>query len=235
MRVTLLLVGVMLTSEVCAQFEIGGSAGAYTYALRTDNRSSFSPVDRPGFLASFWYRERAPDGFGIGIDLQWSHRVFDAYLCSCGLGGGSAYNTRVVLEQFHIGLLPEVRLGPEGRAFLRFGPRFGLGALGSVEGTYSSWGLYSPSTGPVPVNSSASRFYKGDFRFHLGFSVVVARSGRMRYTIDPYVEYGFGSMLKDASDALRTSDLGVKFSIGQQSAGSTFGTIMRRGRPGPKE
>jgi hypothetical protein len=233
-RVWFLLL-LVLPLSASAQFQIGVSGGAFLYGFRegSDSRGFTAIKHGAPFSASVWYRERPKERTGFGAEIQYTKRSFQAEYFYGGLGGGTNFNLEVDLSMVHLTAGPEFVLDPEGYSFLRLGLQLGLAVGGVARGTSKSWSMGSQGYITDEVRASASRFFKPDARLQVGFGFEFVISDRWVGSVDPSYSYGIASMTKDQAPTLRTSEFGVRLSLGRRYSGRSIWQILRLGSPKP--
>jgi hypothetical protein len=212
LRNAVLLVLLVAMLPLVAQFDLGGAIGLHSrelYSRQVEGHSSatFSEMVRPDWNVGLLYREKHGRRTNLGLEFTWMRQEFNCRYFNGGLGGGTSSSTHVVLHTLNLAVLPEVRLGTWSDVVVRFGVSCGFRVAGSKSGYRNS---YLQSRSQVETfDDDVPDEFGGELRaiFGLGFRVPTGANGGI--TIDPYVAYGFSSMLK-VDPGSRSTEVGLR-------------------------
>lgn len=232
MRAPLAGMLICLSASNFAQFDWGVTTGTFHFALHQGAGPEVFSAERNKLpmVLGLWYRERPMQRFGLGLELLWSRRSFHGDYAVRGSGDGAYHDVHVDLSMVHLGVMPELRLVPNGRFLLRLGPQFALGAGGSMHGVIRSWSSGQPVSGSPPFSASARSLYKADLRLVLGFGIRAALGPRWVCTLDPYASFGI-TPITDPGLRVTTSEVGLRLSIGRHHSGRTITQRIGGKRP----
>lgn len=212
LRNAVLIVLLVATVPLAAQYDLGGAIGLHSRKLYSrqvggHSSSTFSEMVRPDYNVGLLYREKHGRRTNLGLELTWMRQEFQCRYFNGGLAGGTSSSVHVVLHTLNFAVLPEVRLGAWSEAVVRFGVSCGFRVGGSKTGYRSEqW----PYRSQVEVfDNDVPDDFGGELRaiFGFGFKVPTAVNGGI--TIDPYVAYGFSSMLK-VDPGSRSTEVGLR-------------------------
>lgn len=211
-RNAVLLVLLVTTVPLAAQCDLGGTVGIHArelYGRKDQGHSSatFSEVVRPDWNVGLLYREKHGRRTNLGLELTWMRQEFNCRYYNGGLAGGTSSNVHVVLHTLNLAVLPEVRLGARSEAVVRFGVSCGFRVGGSKTGYRSEqWPYHSQIEN---FNNDVPDEFGGELRTIIGFGFRVPTGALSGITIDPYMAYGFSSMLK-VEPGSRSTEVGLR-------------------------
>ena len=222
-----------------AQFDVGGSLGAYHFTMEAregeDHYGAWfdNKENDMAFTTTAFYREKRSAHTDLGLELQYTMKKFDARYGYTFLSSSDRTDVHVTLHLLHFGIVPEVRMTYSGNTVLRFGAQFGWLLSGRMTGTGNTYDLLSGSTQSEFENAPASDF-KGDIRalFGMGFRLPVGNA--MGVTIDPYVSASIGSLLS-VEPGSKSTEIGIKFGLAWHSTRETLTSIIDRKTPTPEK
>ncbi|HRH38071.1 MAG TPA: hypothetical protein PK760_06985 [Flavobacteriales bacterium] len=171
---------------------------------------SFTDVTTPGLGLSVYHVDRNNEKKANAFfSLTYLRRSFHVAYSNGGLGGGTDTEARVDLDVLYLGFGPEFRTDPSGKLTFRFGPLFGVHTGGYMTGTGSTWSM-SSGTQTGSFQHAPASIFKGDARLLLAFSWKSMITDRIGWSLDPIIQIGLSSMMKD----YRTSGMDMGIAVG---------------------
>lgn len=207
-----LLVLFAASGSLVAQYDLGGAVGIHSrtpHGRKHQGHSSatFSEVVRPDWNMGLLYREKHGGHTNLGLELTWMRQEFQCRYYNGGLAGGTSSSAHVVLHTLNFAVLPEVRLGARSDAVVRFGVSCGFRVAGRKTGVRTNSLPYQWEQ--VHFTDAVPDEFGGELRAIFGFGFRVPTGAHSGITIDPYMAYGFSSMLK-VEPGSRSTEIGLR-------------------------
>ena len=195
-----------------AQFDVGGSVGAYRQWLRAAARkdthyyAKFEDYGSPGLSAAIFYRDASRSHVNLSLELLYVRRSFRVHQGYSGLAGSNSESLQADLDLLYLNVLPEVRMDDKGLAVVRFGPMVGCRLGGRASGT--TYEQYAGNIQTTSFQNARPTMLKGDLRFLFGIGLRKIGSKSFGVSFDTYYNAALGSLLKGEPGS-RGNDLGI--------------------------